>query len=181
VKFTRVKYLVQKKLTLISIFLLLALPVIKAQTTIDYAVHANIIYRCTKYIEWPDNMKTGDFVIGVVGNSPLYDELKNFTANKAVGNQKIVIKKFSSSSASFNCHILFIDEDESRNVKKIASQTEGTPTLIFSESEGLAHKGSCINFIVVDDHLKLEINKSNIIKRDLGIASDLLSLGILVK
>jgi hypothetical protein len=33
----------------------------------------------------------------------------------------------------------------------------------------------------VDDHLKLEINKSNIIKRNLGIASDLLNLGILVK
>ena len=38
-----------------------------------YAVHANIIYRFTKYINWPDDRKTGDFVIGVVGDTPLYD------------------------------------------------------------------------------------------------------------
>jgi hypothetical protein len=181
VRLIRIKYFLQKKLALIGIFLLIIIPVIQAQTVVDYAVHANIIYRCTKYIDWPDDKKTGDFIIGIVGNSPLYNELKTFTANKTVGNQKIIIKNFSSSSASFNCHILFIDEDESGSVKRIAAQTEGTSTLIFSESEGLAHKGSCINFIIVDDHLKLEINKSNIIKRNLGIASDLLSLGILVK
>ena len=153
----------------------------QAQQGINYAVPANIIYRCTKYIDWPDYKKSGDFIIGIVGDSPLYDELKSFTDNKTVGNQKIVIKKFSSSADSYNCHILFISEDESGSLKKIAVKIEGTATLLISESNGLAHKGSCINFIVVDEHLKLEINKTNIEQRNLSIASELLSLGIIVK
>src|SRR4051812_16053310 len=111
-KSTCFKTSLQKSLMLISAFMLLILPEVRAQG-IDYAVHANIIYRCTKYIDWPDYKKSGDFVIGIVGDSPLYDELKNFTANKTVGTQKIVIKKMSSSTSSYDCHILFISEEES--------------------------------------------------------------------
>ncbi|HZG00846.1 MAG TPA: YfiR family protein, partial [Chitinophagales bacterium] len=64
----------------------------KAQGPTDYSVHANIVYRFTKYIDWTPAKKTGDFVIGVVGESPLIDKLKQITSNKKVGEQKIVVK-----------------------------------------------------------------------------------------
>lgn len=147
----------------------------------DYTLQANIIYRFTKYIDWPDNKKSGDFIIGIVGESPLYEALKRLSANKTVGNQKIVIVKIPPSAGAFNCHILFISDEESSSVKKIAAATAGVPTLIVSESNGLARKGACINFITVDDRLKLEINKNNIEQRNLRIASELLELGIIIK
>ena len=164
-----------------NLFFLLGIFKIQAQQNDNYALYANIIYRVTKYINWPDDKKSGDFVIGIVGDSPLYDEIKSFTTNKTVGNQKIVIKTFSSSSSSYNCQILFISENESRSLKKIAKVTGGTPTLLISEFTGLANKGSCINFIIVDEHLKLEINKNNIEQRNLDVASEFLVLGTIVK
>jgi hypothetical protein len=166
---------------LLNLFLLLGIFNTQAQQNVNYALFANIIYRFTKYINWPDDKKSGDFVIGIIGDSPLYDEIKGFTANKTVGNQKIVIKTFSASATSYNCQILFISEDESRSLKKIARLTLGTSTLLISESNGLAYKGSCINFIIVDEHLKLEINKNNIQQRNLGVASEFLALGTIVK
>jgi len=147
----------------------------------DYTLHANIIYRFTKYIDWPDTKKSGDFIIGIVGESPLYDALKRLSATKMVGTQKIVVNKVSSSAGVYNCHILFIGDDESGSVKKISAATAGAPVLIVSESNGLARKGSCINFITVDDKLKLEINKTSIEQRNLRIASELLELGIIIK
>jgi len=168
---------------LVSLFALVLLNTFAthAQQSGDYAIQANIIYRFTKYIDWPDNKKTGDFIIGIVGDSPLTDELKSFIANKTVGSRKIVIKTFASSAEAYPCHILFISEDESSSLKKIASRTSGSSMLLVSESEGLAQKGSCINFVIVADHLKLEINKNNIEERNLNIASELLQLGKLVK
>ncbi len=121
------------------------------------------------------------FIIGVTGNSPIYEELKKDIADKMVGNQKIVIKTFSSWASSFVCHILFIPDEESGRIKNIVAKTAGTSTLLVSESDGLAQKGSCINFVVVSDHLKLEINKSNIEQRNLEIASELLQLGQIIK
>ena len=170
-----------KPLTLLCALSFLSTLEASAQQPADYAIQANIIYRFTKYIEWPENKKSGDFIIGIVGDSPLTDELKSFIANKTVSNRKIVIKTFSSSAEVYPCHILFISEDESGSVKKIAARTSGSSLLLVSESEGLAQKGSCINFVIIADHLKLEINKNNIEQRNLNIASELLQLGKLVK
>jgi hypothetical protein len=166
---------------LLIFFSLAGISKIQAQQAMDYAIQANIIYRFTKYIDWPENKKSDDFIIGIVGDSPLTDELKSFIVNKTAGSQKIVIKKFSSSADAFHCHILFISEDESTSLKKIAARTAGSPVLIVSESDGLAQKGACINFIIINDHLKLEINKNNIEQRNLNIASELLQLGKVVK
>lgn len=168
-------------LLLVFVLSLLTVQKTAAQQPGDYAVQANIIYRFTKYIDWPDNKKSGDFVIGIVGDSPLTDELKSFIANKTVNNRRIVVKTFASSAEAYPCHILFISEDESSSLKKIATRTSGSSLLLVSESEGLAQKGSCINFVIVADHLKLEINKNNIEDRNLNIASELLQLGKLVK
>jgi hypothetical protein len=147
----------------------------------DHAIHANIIYRFTKYINWPEEKRSGEFVIGIVGQTPLYEELKSYTSNKTAAGQPIVVYKISASAGSYNCHIIFISNEESRSIKKIAAATAATPTLLVSESDAVAREGSCINFIEVADRLKLEINKSIIEKRKLEIAIELLSLGIVVK
>lgn len=147
----------------------------------DYAVHANIIYHFTKYVNWPENKRSESFVIGVVGETPLFDELKKNIANKTAGSRKIVIKKLSPSQQSYDAHILFLSDEESGSLKKITSRTEGAPILLVCESEGSASKGACINFNIVSDRLKLEINKNNIEQRQLSIATDLLRLGTIVK
>jgi hypothetical protein len=154
---------------------------VQAQQETDYTIHATIIHRFTKYIDWPGNKKSGDFIIGIVGDSPLYDELKSFTANKTVGNQKIVVAKMAATESYYNCHILFITEEESGSLKRIAALTAGTPVLIITEYNGLARKGSCINFITINQRLKLEINKDNAAHRNLRIASELLELAIIIK
>jgi hypothetical protein len=150
------------------------------QQITDYKVHANIIYRFTKYIEWPENKQAGDFVIGIVGDSPLYDELWALTAHRLVGNQKIIVKHFPDNAAFYNCSMLFISAEESKNLKRIVLETAGLPVLLITEDTGLAKKGSCINFVIIDDHLKLEINKNNVLSRNLNIASELLELATLI-
>ncbi|MBC7886877.1 MAG: YfiR family protein [Ferruginibacter sp.] len=157
------------------------IPCVNAQQDLNYAVHANIIYRFTKYIDWPADYNSGDFVIGIVGDTPLYEELDRFIANKTVANRKIVIRKMSSGADFYNCHILFICEDKSKSLLRIAAATKGRPTLIVSENSSGTSRGSCINFVIVNDHLKLEINKANIEDRNLNIASELLRLGTIIK
>lgn len=43
---------------------------------VGYSVRANIIYHFTKYVNWPEFNSNSDFVIGVLGNSTIVDELK---------------------------------------------------------------------------------------------------------
>jgi len=154
---------------------------VMAQKETGYVVHANIMYRFTKYIDWPAATKQGDFNIGVVGDSPMYEELKKSIAGKMVGDQKINIKKVTCTEPVIGCQIIFISSDACKNIKKITARTAHEPVLLVSETEGMAQKGSCINFVIVADRLKLEINPNNIEQRSLGIASELLQLGKIVK
>lgn len=163
------------------IFPLLFFTATQAQRGKEYSVHANIIYHFTKYVNWPGHMKSGDFVIGLVGGSALYDELKKVADNKMVGNQRIVIRQYTPSAGSWHGHILFICDDEYHNLKKIVDATAGIPMLLVTETEGAALKGACINFVIADEHLRIEINKTNIEKRNLNIATELLQLGTVVK
>jgi len=153
----------------------------EAQQSINYALEANIIYRFTKYIDWSYSKKSGDFTIGIVGDEPFYDVLEHFVENKTVDDRRIVVKNSSTEVDFLNCDILFISEEKSNRLKSIAAITKDVSVLIVTESSGLASKGSCINFSVVNDHLKLEINKNNIEQRNLNIATELLSLGTIVK
>jgi hypothetical protein len=169
-----------KKVSL-CLFVFFSFTQLHAQEELDYSVHANIIYHFTKYINWPSDKNAGDFIIGIVGETPLSDELKKVVAGKKAGGQNIVIKRFSSSSSSFHCQILFISDAASSSLKKIVNATINDPVLLVSENKGFASKGACINFSIVNDKLKLEINKNNIQERGLEIASELLQLGIPVK
>jgi hypothetical protein len=90
------------------------------------------------------------------------------------------VKYFSPNASSYNAHVLFVSEDQSGSLKRIAGTTEGRPILIVSERNNLISKGSCINLIVVGEQLKLEFGKSNIERRNLKIASELLKLGVTV-
>jgi hypothetical protein len=79
---------------------------VQAQTA-DYRFHSVFIYNFTKYIQWPAEHQSGDFIIGVLGSSAISAELEKMAANKTVGAQKIVVKKFKSITEAADCHILF--------------------------------------------------------------------------
>ncbi len=132
-------------------------------------------------MEWPSEDDASEaFIIGIIGDDRLYSELKALTINKSVGDQKIIIRNISSGGPFNDCHMLFLSPEESSNFKKIELITRNQPVLLITENTGLAKKGSCINFVTVDNRLKLEINKRNILSKNINIASELLKLATIV-
>jgi hypothetical protein len=64
------------------------------------------LYNFTKYIEWPEDYKTGNFVIGVYGNYPmLLTELNRMASTKTAGSQKFEIKSVNTVEAASKYHI----------------------------------------------------------------------------
>ena len=151
-----------------------------AQPSPVYPIEANIVYHFTKYIDWPNKEEPGDFVIGVIGNSPVYDEMLKLMGQRTVFGKRITIKKFQPNTAGFVCQILFITEESRSCLRTAAAATAASPILIVCEGSGLARKGAGIDLALSGDHLKLEINKGNIERHKLQIASELLQLATIV-
>lgn len=138
------------------------------------------IYNFTKYIEWPDNYKQGDFIIGVLGESDLIGELSNLAQTKSIGSQKCVVKSFASVKEITKCHMLYIPQEKSDLFKDVLKKASGMNTLIITEKEGLARQGAVINFVSVDNKQKFELNKTNAGKYGLKVSSNLSTLAIIV-
>ncbi len=162
---------------LLSLFLLLC-SVVQVNAQVNYKIHSLFIYKFTQYIEWPS--KSGDFVIGVVGNSPIISELEAIAATKKVDTRNIVVKKMAASADFGECQMVFVSEGQSATIGTIAGKLQGKPVLLVSESPGAAKKGSGINFVIVDDKMKFELNKAAVEKQGLKVSGDLTKLAIVV-
>ena len=171
---------------LVSLFLLSAdysrMPVIQDPNSSNAKIKATYIYNFTKYINWPDKYKEGNFVIGVVGTTTFYNDLSGLLVKKTVGDQKFEIKNYSTAeSISGTCHILFIPAESSSQLPEIIKKMKGKSTLIITEKSGLAKQGSGINFVVDNNKQRFELNKTNIEKYNLQVSSSLLALAIPVE
>jgi hypothetical protein len=131
------------------------------------------IYNFSRLIEWPANYKTGPFIIAVVGNSSIVEELKTYTTGKSVGSQPIIVKVFKNPAEISACHILFIPFSETKQMPTILPQLSTKNTLIITEKNGAIEQGSAINFVVVGDKLKFEISPNNATKYEIKISSKL--------
>ncbi len=140
------------------------------------------IYNFTKYIKWPDTYSPNSFVIAVIGNSAILDDLNGMAASKkqTSGGATIEIKKYNSVDEIGVCHILFISENAVDKLGQIEAKTSGKPVLLVTDTPGMATQGSIINFIEKDGKIKFELNEAQATKRNLAVSSSLTSLAILI-
>jgi hypothetical protein len=127
------------------------------------------LYNFTKYFDWPDNTKSQDFIVEVLGHKSVFDELTRLTVGKKVGNQNIVIKNLNTFDETGISNILFVGHWQSRTINDILNKMGSNSTLIVTEMDGMLDKGSAINFIIREGTIKFEINLTNIKKRQLKV------------
>jgi hypothetical protein len=139
------------------------------------------IYNFTKNIEWPTEYTTGDFIITVVGNSPIVPELEKIAKLKKVGSQPIVIQKVNEESEIGKCHLIYITPSKSNLLAGILTKTTGKPVVVIGDNAGMAGQGAGFNFIKVDGKQKFEISIVNLEKNKLQVNSYLATLGIVVE
>lgn len=144
-------------------------------------VKAVFLYNFTRYFEWPEKMKSGNFIIHIIGtNNSLSNELNKMATSKQVGNQKLEIKNSPSLDATIKPHIIFLLNESSDMLKDISSKFKGKGALIVTEKGGLAKSGSAINFVAIESKLKFEYSKTNAVKAGLKTSEELKSLAIAV-
>lgn len=155
---------------------------LKAQTKIsDYRFQSVFLYNFGKYIQWPAGNANGEFVIGVLGNdAEIYRNFQRMAGEKSLGARKITIKKVQHLKDVNDCQILFIASSHSDKAQPIIKKFADKNILIVTEKEGLAEKGSCINFVKINGKMLFEINKNATEKAGLKVPSNLLKLGIVV-
>lgn len=165
---------------LILIIAIVSINICKAQ---DARFKALFIYNFTKEIEWPAGDKSGDFVICIVNQNDVLNQIKTVTNGKMVGSSPITVVGVKSIEEISKCQILYLPFSDSKADKLGAALAKvgESPTLVLSDRPGSLKNGSCINFLLVDDKIKFEISKKSIADRKLQVSANLLKLAISVE
>ncbi|HSZ71622.1 MAG TPA: YfiR family protein [Cytophagaceae bacterium] len=142
---------------------------------------AAYLYNFATMTNYPASHQSGNFVIVVVGNSPIIGELDAIAKIKKIGSQSIEVKKVSSVSEISNAHIVFLPEDQKSKLADLLARTSSSPIVVVAETDGASVKGAIFNFVLIDQKLRFEVNESKANAKGIKLAANLVKLGIPVK
>jgi hypothetical protein len=173
----RVKHRIQ---LLLVILLLSSFTFLRKQTNEEYSVKAAFVYKFTNYIEWDNGIRGDDFVVCVLGQSPITGALNAVAAKATVKGKRMVVKQCQTTDEIGTCQVLFISQRATQPLSEILNKLPKEGVLTISEKDGYASAGAALNFIVVDNRLRFEANPKAIYSSRLTVSSQLLKLAILV-
>ena len=151
------------------------------ETDTGAMIKASFLYNFAKLVDWPEEYKSGNFVISVMGGENLYRELVKKYNTKYIGSQQIEIRKLSKTPNISKCHLLYIGEDCIDLLPEITEKYEHLPILVVTDEEGALSDGAVINMVPVESEWMFELNIENANSRKLFIGSMLRSLAIRTK
>jgi hypothetical protein len=139
------------------------------------------LYNFSRTINWPQECKTGDFVVAVIGDKDLAEALTALTRNYKVGLQPFVVKYFRTADEiqGFQ-HMIFIDVWQATKINRVLARIGNQSTLVVTEMEGFIDRGAMINFIPVNGLMQFEISKKQLAERNLIASSQLIRMGVSV-
>jgi len=150
-------------LCIILIFILISFllaPVLKAQNnTFSNNDRTTFIIDIAQYVTWKNSKKIEVFRIGILDrDSSFYNDFINFSQNKLIQEKPLSVKLFHKIIDIEGVEILFVNRNTGFDIDLVYQQIKGKQVLLLSENYPF-HK-SMINFIVVNDKKRFEINQS---------------------
>src|SRR4051812_20693584 len=109
-----------------NVFLLLACGILLSSSQTadnrEYQIKSVFLFNFTQFVTWPENAFPSaqtPFVIGILGNDPFGNYLKEAVSGEKVNGHPLIIEHYTSPDQVKNCHILFITADEVNNTQEL--------------------------------------------------------------
>lgn len=88
----------------------------------EYHTKAAFLLNFTRVIDWPStafSTVNAPFVIGVLGNNPFGAYIEELLKDEKAGKHPIIVRRYKSVQKIGNCHILFINPNNSVGIQEI--------------------------------------------------------------
>jgi uncharacterized protein DUF4154 len=167
--------------------LLLATTLIGTATPADsgpseYDVKAAYLFNFGKFVKWPatpTQPPRTSFLICVLGQDHFGGALDKVVAGERINRLPVTVKHVNAVDEAASCQILFIDGSEQRRLSSLLSKLN-PGVLTVSDMPGFLDRGGMIEFQLVNDRVRFEVNLSAAEKSGLSLSSDLLKVAVRV-
>jgi hypothetical protein len=164
-------------LVLLFLFAGFAVQNARAQVSREYKLKAVFLFHFAEFVDWPTNAfasTNSPLVIGILGNDPFGAALDETVKGESVKGHKLVVERYRRVEEIKTCHILFVAQSESPNLRRIMRNLKGRPILTVSDSDRATEDGVIIRFSTQNNKIRLKINLDASNAAGLTISSKLL-------
>lgn len=151
------------------------------QGSMEYQVKAAFLFNFAKFVLWPPhkfNQPDSPLIIGIVGNDPFGGLLEEAVEGKQINDRSVMVQHIDTMEELRKCHMIFVCRSESDRLGPILAEVRGDNVLTVGETDKFISKGGMINFVMVGDKVRFEINNSAAWHAGLKISSQLSSVAL---
>ena len=141
---------------------------------------AVFVYNFIEYVRWPDAAESDVISLGILGDSPVAESLREISEKRKVKGKRLEVKVFPDATTLEPCEVLFVSQDHASELDSLRETLEARNVLLIGETEGLAAGGVAINFVLVKEKLRFEISQAALDRAGLVAGAQLMKLAILV-
>jgi YfiR/HmsC-like len=143
----------------------------------EYEVKAVFLFNFTQFVDWPAaafSDGSSPLIIGVLGSDPFGEALEDAIQGETVNGRPLAVRRYSKVEDIDHCHVLFINLPNNQQLSDVLEQMRERSILTVSDSTEFARSGGAIQFITVDNKIRLQINPHAAKLANLTISSKLL-------
>ncbi len=150
----------------------------------ELALKAAFLYKFGLYVEWPSSAfsSTASPVnLCVTGEDPFGESLDKAVAGERINGRNIVIRRLKTVGRDSGCHILYIGGSDAQRGAQIIEAVRGSSVLTVSDTRGSGVGAGIIDFVILDNRVRFDIDDEAAAQNGLVISSKLMSLALNVK
>ena len=147
----------------------------------EYQVKAAFLFNFARFVEWPARkfpQQDSPLIVGLVGADPFQGMLEEAIQDRRVNERRLVVRHITSNAELRKCHLLFVSRSERDRLGPILSEVRGENVLTVGETDKFVTRGGIINFVMIDNNVRFQINERAAKHAGLKISSKLLQLAV---
>jgi len=149
----------------------------------EYDVKATYLYNFARFVEWPASAaaKDGPFAICLLGEDPFGHALDAVLEGESINGKAVAARRVAKPQDAANCRVLFISMSEESRLKEILASLDKASVLTVSDIPEFSRRGGMIQFVLVGDRIRFEVNLASAEDAGLSLSSELLKVATTVR
>ena len=152
-------------------------PSLYAETDLEYRVKAAFLYNFTKFVDWPPRSfaaANAPLQLCVYGSYPFGPDLEKIVSGKSVDNRALQVRRVKQLADTQGCQVIYFGDSEGVRLAAHLQHLQSQAVLTISDDPRFLELGGMVRFLLVNNKVRFEINRSIAERTGLSISSKLL-------
>lgn len=150
----------------------------------EYEIKAAYLLNFGKFVQWPQTTNSSsleNFSICVMGDDPFGAMLDATVHAEKISGKPVVARRINRTKDATSCQVLFISRSEEKRIRTFLPALNKAGVLTVSDMPGFIDHDGMIQFTLIGNRVRFEVNLDSVQSGGLTLSSELLKVASFVK